>query len=240
MNGDSSSFKLPSFVGAFNSLFLMLWKHMNYPGQFTRKKLDPEIGVAVRNRLERAREVLHALFDKHRAGKLVWRGGRKRAAPVVAEAVSAAEEPSVEVPPAEMPAEAPAPDVDAPKVDRPERRLPRKEGWLVALIPMEAAIYRGQLEMALRDPEMMAVMLASPEASRVLRPICRMLGCDMTLLLRPEGAWERARKIRERKPRKPRKRSYTDYEYKPRGRWAGPHEVQRITKRGVRYVAVKD
>jgi hypothetical protein len=56
-------------------------------------------------------------------------------------------------------------------------RLPRVDGWLVWLVP-EASVYGSQLQHMLADPEMKALLAASPQAGRILRPLCRMLGID--------------------------------------------------------------
>ena len=54
-------------------------------------------------------------------------------------------------------------------------RLPRRFGWLVRLAP-EAEAYGEQVQDLLADPEMAALLAGSPQASRILRPLCRMLG----------------------------------------------------------------
>jgi len=53
-------------------------------------------------------------------------------------------------------------------------RLPHKFAWLVRLVP-EAACYGSQLRHLLSEPEMAALLAASPQARRLLRPLCRML-----------------------------------------------------------------
>jgi hypothetical protein len=57
----------------------------------------------------------------------------------------------------------------------PYRRLPRRFAWLPRLVP-EAAAYGAQLQHLLSDPEMAALVAAAPQAGRLLRPLCRMLG----------------------------------------------------------------
>jgi len=59
----------------------------------------------------------------------------------------------------------------------PFPRLPYKFAWLVRLVP-EAACYGGQLRHLLSEPEMAALLAASPQARRLLRPLCRMLAVD--------------------------------------------------------------
>jgi len=60
--------------------------------------------------------------------------------------------------------------------------LPRRFGWLLPLVPAEAAGYAGQVRAVLAEPEMMALLAAAPQARRVLRPLCRMLGIERGVL----------------------------------------------------------
>ena len=57
----------------------------------------------------------------------------------------------------------------------PPCRLPGGFGWLLRLAP-ESGAYVGQIEYLLADPEMKALLAGSPQAGRLLRPLCRMLG----------------------------------------------------------------
>ena len=61
-------------------------------------------------------------------------------------------------------------------------RLPVGFGWLLALVPQEAAGFAGQVRTLLAEPEMVALLAASPQARRVLKPLCRMLGVEASLL----------------------------------------------------------
>ena len=72
----------------------------------------------------------------------------------------------------------------------------RLGGW-------KAAGYGSQLRAALETPEMVALLTASPEAGRVLRPICRMLGIEVTVL-RPGVVVVVREKIAQEWVRKPR------------------------------------
>ncbi len=54
-------------------------------------------------------------------------------------------------------------------------RLPRGFAWLVRRVP-EAASAASQLQHLLAEPEMAALLAAAPQAGRILRPLCRMLG----------------------------------------------------------------
>lgn len=60
--------------------------------------------------------------------------------------------------------------------------LPRGFAWLLPLVPFEAAGFAGQLRAVLAEPEMIALLAASAEARRVLRPLCRMLGIEAGVL----------------------------------------------------------
>ena len=55
-------------------------------------------------------------------------------------------------------------------------RLPSAQGWMVRALGWEAVGHASQLGHLLTDPEMQALMAASPAVARVLRPLCRVLG----------------------------------------------------------------
>ena len=59
---------------------------------------------------------------------------------------------------------------------------PRRFGWLVRFAGYHAAGYGCQLREILVQPEMVALLLAAPQAGRILRPVCRMLAVDVSLL----------------------------------------------------------
>jgi len=73
----------------------------------------------------------------------------------------------------------------------PRQVLPRRFGWLVRLASYHAAGYGSQLQTVLGQPEMVELLLAAPQAARILRPLCRMLAVE-TSLLRPRRAGEAA------------------------------------------------
>jgi hypothetical protein len=59
---------------------------------------------------------------------------------------------------------------------RPANPLPHGKNWLEPMMP-EVVQYRGHLDHLLRDPEMVALITAAPEAlGRPLRSLCRLLG----------------------------------------------------------------
>ncbi len=61
---------------------------------------------------------------------------------------------------------------------------PRSFGWLVKAASWQAAGFGSQLRAVLETPEMVALLVAAPQAVRVLRPLCRMLAIE-TSVLRP-------------------------------------------------------
>jgi len=82
--------------------------------------------------------------------------------------------------------------------------LPCRFGWLVRAAAWRAAVYGGQLQLVLEQPEMVELLKASPQAGRILRPLCRMLLVDPAILrpgvvveVRPPAVV----RVRVRKPR---------------------------------------
>ncbi len=61
------------------------------------------------------------------------------------------------------------------------RVWPRRFGWLVQRVGFEAAGFGCQLRAVLETPEMVALLAASPEAGRVLRPLCRALAIETSV-----------------------------------------------------------
>ena len=94
----------------------------------------------------------------------------------------------------------------------PDLLWPRRFGWLVLAARHLAAVYGGQLRVILEQPEMVELLIAAPQARRILRPVCRMLAVEARLLRpRPAGAAAETAsadvcvvvKARVRKPRVP-------------------------------------
>jgi hypothetical protein len=54
--------------------------------------------------------------------------------------------------------------------------LPRSFGWLLPMVPYQAAGFASQLQVVLAEPEMVALLAVAPQARRVVAPLCRMLG----------------------------------------------------------------
>ena len=85
-------------------------------------------------------------------------------------------------------------------------RLPSRRGWLVRALGYEAAGYGSQLAALLAEPELQALLLATPAAGRILRPLCRMLGVEPVGALAPAvvaDAPVRARRVRPTRVRIP-------------------------------------
>jgi len=64
--------------------------------------------------------------------------------------------------------------------------LLREFGWVRTLLP-ETGQYAGVLSYLLRDPELAALLAKAPEAGRMLRPLCHLLGVQAPEFLRRGG-----------------------------------------------------
>lgn len=113
------------------------------------------MALLVWGRVGRVCQAMERLAALFQAGRLVLRARRAVVSPVVAAVVA-----------------------------RPMRLWPVQWAWLVRMIGWQAAGIGGQLQHVLGQPEMVALLRASPQARRLLRPICRMLAVP-TALLRP-------------------------------------------------------
>jgi hypothetical protein len=108
---------------------------------------------------------------------------------------------------------------DPPRPPRKASLLPRGKIWLTALVGHWAAGYGGQIQHLLdTDPEMAALIAASPQLANLLRPLCRALGVDPVILRLP------AKPRLPRKPRPPRpKAPKPDAAPKKEHRWGRYH-----------------
>ncbi|MBV8094574.1 MAG: hypothetical protein JO110_15380 [Acetobacteraceae bacterium] len=80
------------------------------------------------------------------------------------------------LPPAPAPRQRAERDLELPRLEGlPPPRLPGGFGWLIRLVP-GSAVDGSQLQYLLADPEMAALLADVPQAGRILRPLCRMLG----------------------------------------------------------------
>jgi hypothetical protein len=113
-----------------------------------RRLMSGAMSLLVFARIMRARTLLLALLERVRVGGI--RVSVPRAAPRAAD-------PGV---------------LMASRVDP----LPRGFGWLCAMVPSDAATYAGQLQIVLAEPGMAELLANCPQALRILRPLCRMLG----------------------------------------------------------------
>ena len=86
------------------------------------------------------------------------------------------------------------------------RIWPGRFAWLVRVAGYQAAGYGSQLRHLLGQPEMVELLKASPQAARILRPVCRMLAIENSVLrpgvVAPEPV-VRVPKPRVRRPRAP-------------------------------------
>ncbi len=83
----------------------------------------------------------------------------------------------------------------------PKRRLPARFGWVVEWLGHHAAGCAAQLRhMLTHDPDLVALLDAGPQAGRVLRPLCRMLGMEPGPDLPPSLFPSRAAKLPASEP----------------------------------------
>ena len=82
--------------------------------------------------------------------------------------------------------------------------LPRGFGWLARAMP-GSAVFGSQLNALLAEPEMQALLAATPQAAKLIYPLCRMLAVEPA-----------PKPPRPRAPRKPRKSRSNP------SKWTGP------------------
>ena len=89
---------------------------------------------------------------------------------------------------------------------RRARLWPVRFGWLVRAASYQAAVYGAQLREILVQPGMVELLQAAPQAARILRPVCRMLAVENSLLrpgvavAEPATKEPRVKRPRVRKP----------------------------------------
>ena len=105
------------------------------------------------------------------------------------------------------------PPEDSPKPAVPRRhalplpqavRLPSRRAWLVGLSP-NVNCAAGRLQDKMNDPELVALLAASPRLVALLRPLCRMLGVEFAPSILPPPPPRAPRKPRPRRWRVPRR-----------------------------------
>ncbi len=131
-------------------------------------RLEAALAVAMYNRIGRTFRGIERMLVRFRAGKL--RKGIPRAA--MSLRTQARQKPAIV--------------------------LPRRFGWLVVAGKHDAVCYGGQLKHLLDEPDMAALLEASPQAKRILRPLLRALAVELPWTVTPPRA------PRLRQPRKPR------------------------------------
>jgi hypothetical protein len=110
---------------------------------------------------------------------------------------------------------------------RQERIWPCGFGWLVKAAGWQAAGFGSQLRAVLATPEMVALLEASPQAVRVLQPLCRMLAIE-SCVLRPRVVKVAAESAVAEKPKRVRApRAKVDW-----GRIPIPRGVLSAVRRG--------
>ena len=98
---------------------------------------------------------------------------------------------------------APRAAASGPRAARePPILMPRKFGWLLAAGKHHAAYFHLQFQDVLNTPEMTALLAASPQARRILRPLCRALAVEVPGVSAPPR--KPADGGRPKRPRKPR------------------------------------
>jgi hypothetical protein len=117
--------------------------------------------VGVTLRLERAAAHIDRLMRRFRRGELIW---RKRA-----------------------PRAAVQQDDKQPAARKPGLGLPCEPGWLADELPLTAIYHGPALHAAMQGEEMQALMGATPEVARTMRPIFRMFWLDEDVLKVPAG-----------------------------------------------------
>jgi len=138
--------------------------------------------VLVWGRISRASQRLERLIARWRAGTLPGRRARVARRVVAGAAVDAGAAPPV--------------------------RLPRRRGWLISVVP-DAVGYGSQLQHALSEPEWAEFLAAAPQAVRVLRPLCRMLGLTVVPEALREVARVRVARVRVKRARVVREKPWS-------------------------------
>jgi len=93
-----------------------------------------------------------------------------------------------------------------PTTERPPSQLPRKPGWLGRLLPEPWWLggCRDPLRRLLKDPELLALLAATPQAGRLLRPLYCLLGDPPPPVLQLPNRPRRPRPKAEPKPKPPK------------------------------------
>ena len=107
--------------------------------------------------------------------------------------------------PQNPPEDSPKPAVRRHALPLPQAvRVPGRRAWLVGL-SINVNCAAGRLQDKMNDPEMVALLAASPRLVALLRPLCRMLGVDFAPGILPPPPPPAPRKPRPRRWRVPRR-----------------------------------
>ena len=145
--------------------------------------LEVPLVLLLFGRLGRIMAKMERLAKAFQEGKVLRRGPRKEGARRIAKASDA------------------APQAKA------ERIWPQPFGWLIIKAGWRAVGFAGQIRATLEQPEMIELLKACPQAVRVLKPLCRMMMIETSLLYPGVPVPEKAprppveKKQRVRKPR---------------------------------------
>jgi hypothetical protein len=93
------------------------------------------------------------------------------------------------------------PQTDKPQTDKPRVRFSRKRAWLAIDLGYQGRGFASQINFLLDSPEHAPLIAASPQAHRLLRPLCRMLGISPSCIPPLPPRPRKPRPPREPKPR---------------------------------------
>ncbi len=134
-----------------------------------KRGMEAALAWAVWNRVRLLGERFMALAARAQAGRLRGSAARREVHPPPRPSPSRGE--------GEGPADAVA---EKPQAVKP---LPAEFGWVTTVLPRTAQ-FAGMLAWLLRDPETAALVEVAPEAGRILRPLCHLLGVEAPEFLR--------------------------------------------------------
>ena len=139
-----------------------------------RQRMEAALAWAIWNRVRMLGDRLIALAERVRAGRLPRRRVRRSGTPHPDPPPQGGREREASTGPA----------ASTPLAQcLPAASLPREFGWVGRMLP-EAAKYAGALQYLLRDPETLALLEKAPQAGRMLRPLCQLLGVQTPEFLR--------------------------------------------------------
>jgi len=140
-----------ALADAFFSIVERLWNGIAAEAQ--ERRLYAPLTVAIGGRLQRLADRFTSLVARFNAGKLRLPDPARPALPR---------------PTAAAPRTRWAPDADS--------RLPGAFGWVQRLLPESSVWPATALGLLVEQPEVADLMAAAPQAGRILRPLCHMLG----------------------------------------------------------------